>query len=143
MGIFDKLFKKEKLTITDCDFGEIQSLKVNKKSVFWKFTTKFLSTEINVYINGDREKIYEKEKQILLNAINEQDLIKKESEKALKEEFENVEMEFISLEKQFKVSCMSVNEQGFELTFSQIEEPCYNFNVYFENNKQMGVSIDS
>ncbi len=144
MGFFNKLFKTEKLTITDSDFGKIKSLNVDKNSVIWKFEIIFLNKNIDVFIDGNREEINETEKQILLNAIKEQALIKSQSERAIKEEFENAGMKFISLEKQFEISSISVEQKGFQLTFSQIEEPYYDFSVYFnENNQQMAVLIDS
>jgi hypothetical protein len=35
-----------------------------------------------------------------------------------------------------------VRDDGFEIAFQQKNDPYYFFNVHFENNKQVGVSID-
>ncbi len=142
MGIFGKLFGSKKLRITDLDFGEIESFSVRENNVNWTFRKQFLDADIEILIDGDKEKISEHQKQILINALNNESEIKSESEKALKECFNNAEMEFISIEKHFEVNSISVNNDGFELAFQEKNTPYYFFNVYFENNKQVGVSVD-
>ncbi len=142
MGLFEKLFGSKKLKTTDSDFGEIESFSVRGDNVGWTFKRRFLDSEIEVLIDGDKEKISENQKLTLTSALKNESEIKSESEKALKEQFDNAEMEFISVEKHFDVSSISVKDNGFELTFKEKNEPYYYFNVHFENNKQVGVSID-
>ena len=96
-----------------------------------------------ILIGGNKDGISKKQKRILLNALNNETKIKSESEKALKEQFENAEMEFISIGKQFKLEGISVNDEGFEMAFQEIKRLNYFFNIHFENNEQVGVSSDS
>jgi len=142
MGIFGNLFGSKKLKTTDSDFGEIESFSVRGDNVGWTFKKQFINSDIEVLIDGNKESLSESQKRTLINALNNESEVKSESEKALKEQFDNAEMEFISIEKHFDVSSISVNDNGFELTFQEKNDPDYYFNVHFENNKQVGVSID-
>ncbi|SIT12047.1 hypothetical protein SAMN05421766_11153 [Zobellia uliginosa] len=142
MGIFGNLFGSKKLKTTDSDFGEIESFSVRGNNVGWTFKKQFLNSDVEILIDGNKESLSESQKRTLINALNNESEIKSESEKALKEQFDNAEMEFISIEKHFDVSSISVNDNGFELTFQEKNDPYYYFNVHFENNKQVGVSID-
>lgn len=142
MGIFGKLFGSKKLKSTDSDFGEIESFSTNGNRIGWQVNRKYLDSEIEILIEGNKDGIEESQKRILLNALNNEAEIKSESEKALKEQFENAEMEFIALEKHFELKGISVRNSGFEMAFLEKEKKRYFFNVQFENNKQVGVSID-
>jgi hypothetical protein len=51
-------------------------------------------------------------------------------------------MEFLSIEKHFELKGISVRDEGFEMAFQEKEGQNYFFNVHFENNKQVGVSIN-
>ncbi len=142
MGLFGKLFGSKKLKTIDSDFGEIESFSVRGNKVGWTFKKQFLDSDIEILIDGNKEGLSESQKRTLIAALKNESEIKSESEKALKEQFGNAEMEFVSIEKHFDVSSISVNDNGFELTFQEKEDPYYYFNVHFENNKQVGVSID-
>lgn len=142
MGIFGKLFGNNNLITTDSDFGEIVSFSVKGERVGWQVKRQFLGFEIEILIEGNRDGISKTQKQIILNALNNELSIKSESETALKEQFENAEMEFISLEKHFVLRGISVRDDGFEMDFHEREGKNYFFNIHFENNKQVGVSID-
>ena len=142
MGIFGNLFGSKKLKTTDSDFGEIDSFSVRGNKVGWTFKKQFLNSDVEILIDGNKESLSESQKRTLINALNNESDIKSESKKALKEQFDNAEMEFISIKKHFDVSSISVNDSGFELTFQEKNDPYYYFNVHFENNKQVGVSID-
>ncbi len=142
MGIFGNLFGSKKLKTTDSDFGEIESFSVRGNNVGWTFKKNFLNSDIEILMDGDKEKISESQKRTLTNALNSESQIKSESEKALKEQFDNAEMEFVSIDKHFDVNSISVNDNGFELALQEKNDPYYYFNVHFENNKQVGVSID-
>ena len=142
MGIFGNLFGSKKLKTTDSDFGEIESFSTRGNDVGWQVNKRFLNSDIEILIAGNKDGISENQKQILLNALNNETEIKSESEKALKEQFENAEMEFVSIEKHFELKGISVRDEGFEMAFQEKEGQNYFFNVHFENNKQVGVSID-
>ncbi|PHR71883.1 MAG: hypothetical protein COA67_05695 [Lutibacter sp.] len=142
MGIFGNLFKSKKLKTTDKDFGEVESFSTNGNRIGWQINREFLNSSIEILIEGNPNGINENQKRILLNALNNETEIKSESEKALKEQFENAEMEFISIEKHFELKGISVRDDGFEMAFQEKEGQNYFFNVHFENNKQVGVSID-
>jgi hypothetical protein len=142
MGILGNLFKRKKLKITDKDFGEIESFSTNGNRIGWLIRSKFLNSNIEILIEGNQNGINENQKMILLNALNNETEIKLESEKALKEQFDNAGMEFVSIEKHFDLKGISVFEDGFEMAFQEKNGKNYFFNVHFENNKQVGVSIN-
>jgi hypothetical protein len=142
MGIFNKLFGSKKLKTNDSDFGEIESFSTNGNRIGWQINRKYLDSDIEILIEGNKDGIDESQKRILLNALNNEKEIKSESEKALKVQFENAEMEFIALEKHFELKGISVRNGGFEMAYLEKEKKRYFFNVQFENNKQVGVSID-
>jgi hypothetical protein len=142
MGIFGKLFGSTKLKTTDSDFGEIESFSTRGNEVGWQINKRYLNYDIEILIAGDKSGIAERQKRILLNALNNEAEIKSESENALREQYANAEMEFESIEKHFDLKGISVRDEGFEMAFQQKNDPYYFFNVHFENNKQVGVSID-
>lgn len=142
MGIFGNLFGSKKLKTTDSDFGEIESFSTRGNDVGWQINKRYLNSDIEILIAGDKDGIAENQKRILLNALNNETEIKSESEKALKEQYANAEMEFESIEKHFDLKGISVRDEGFEMAFQQKNDPYYFFNIHFENNKQVGVSID-
>lgn len=142
MGLFDKLFGAKKLTLNDSDFGEIESFYIKKDKVGWMITQKYLGFKIDIYFTGDKNGLKENQKKIVKSALNNDSQILLESEIALKEQFENAEKPFISLRKHFILRSMSFNDLNLVLSFEELET-AYHFNVYFNNNKQVGVSIDS
>jgi predicted transcriptional regulator len=142
MGIFGKLFGSKKLKITDADFGEIESFFTKGSKVGWRVKKRFLNSDIEILSIGNQDGISENQRRIILNALNNEIGIKTESEKALKEQFENAKMDFISIEKHFEPKALSVEDKGFVMSFQEKEGQNYFFNVHFENNKQVGVSID-
>lgn len=142
MGFFRKLFGSKKLKTTDSDFGEIESFSIKGNDIGWQINKRYLNSDIEILITGSKDGIAENQKHILLNALNNETEIKSESEKALKEQCANAEMEFESIEKHFDLKGISVRDEGFEMAFQQKNDPYYFFNVHFENNKQVGVSIE-
>tara|TARA_R110002050_G_scaffold16798_1_gene50707 strand:- start:231 stop:662 length:432 start_codon:yes stop_codon:yes gene_type:complete len=142
MGIFGNLFGSKKLKTTDSDFGEIESFRTRGNEVGWQVNKRFLNSDIEILLAGNKDGISENQKRILLNALNNETEIQSESEKALKEQFENAEMEFVSIEKHFELKGITVRDEGFEMAFQEKEGQNYFFNIYFENNRQVGVSID-
>lgn len=142
MGILEKLFGSKKLKTTDSDFGEIESFSIKGQEVGWQVKTRYMDNDIEILIAGNKDGIFENQKLIILNALNNELEIKSESTKALQEQFENAEMEFVSIEKHFDLKGISVYDDGFEIAFQEKAGQNYFFNVYFENNKQVGVSID-
>lgn len=142
MGIFETLFGSKNLKTTDPDFGEIESFSTQGERVGWQIKRMFLGSDIEILIEGDKEGISTSQKQIILHAIYNETEIKSESEKALMEQFSNAGMEFTSIEKHFYVRGISVRDDGFEIAFQEKEGEHSFFNVQFENNKQVGVSID-
>jgi hypothetical protein len=142
MGIFSRLFGSKKLKTIDSNFGENNSFSMIGNDVEWQVNKRFLDSDIEILIGGNKDGISENQKRILLSALNNETEIKIESEQALKEQFENADMKFISIGKHFELKGISVRDQGFEMAFQEIEGQNYFFNVHFEDNKQTGVSID-
>ncbi len=142
MGIFGNLFGSKKLHTTDSEFGEIESFSTNGDRVGWQIELEFLGFEIEVLIEGDKDGISESQKNLLINALANESQIKSESENALREQFENADMEFRSIEEHFALRGISVREDGFEVAFQELGGRNYFFNIHFEDNKAVGVSID-
>ena len=142
MGLFEKLFGSKKLKTIDQDFGAIERFNINGNRVGWKFNQKFFDTDLEILMEGNKDGIFKSQKKILLDALNNESIIKSEASRALKAQFLDAEMEFIALENHFDIHGISIQENGFELSFQQKEDPFYFFNVYFQNNKSVGVSID-
>lgn len=142
MGIFSNLFGSKKLKMIDSDFGEIESFSKRGSEVGWQVNKRFMDSDIEILVTGNKDGISENQKRILLNALNSESEIKAESIEALKRQFENAEMEFVSIEKHFELKGISVRDVGFEMSFQEKEGQNYFFNVHFENNRQVGVSID-
>ncbi len=142
MGLFGNLFKQKRLTTTDEDFGELESFSTKGNRVGWLIELTYLGDDIEIIIDGDKDRLNESQKAILIKALlNERDILS-ESTIALREQYSNADMAFESIETHFHVKGLFVRNYGFEITFQQKEEPEYFFHVHFENNKQVGVSID-
>ncbi len=142
MGLFGNLFGRKTLTTTDEDFGELVSFSTKGSRVGWLIELTFLGDHIEIMLAGDRTGLDESQKAILIKALlNERD-IRAESTAALREQYQNADLPFVSIEAHFNVKGLMVRDDGFELTFQQKAEQQYFFNVHFENNKQVGVSID-
>ena len=142
MGILGKLFGTDKLKVTDTDFGEIESFSTNGDRIGWLVNRRYLDTNVEILIDGNTEGLFKDQKQILLQALNNEPTVKLEAENALKEQYENAELTFISLDTHFQLKEISVNTEGFEMIFQEKEGKNYFFSVHFKNNKQIGVSID-
>lgn len=80
MGIFGS----RKLKTTDSDFGEMESCSTKENDVGWQINKRFLDSDIEILVAGNKDGISENQKRILLNALNNETEIKSESEKGLK-----------------------------------------------------------
>ncbi|WP_299255910.1 hypothetical protein [uncultured Aquimarina sp.] len=144
MGLFKKLFSsKTSLELVDVNLGKFNSNYIKGSEVNWIGTIILFEETIELIIDGNSERLSPNQKKIILNALSNEEILKSESSVAINEEYNNADMEFQSLDEQFQVKAITSNENGFELSFEQKENPYYYFNVFFENNKQRGVSIDS
>ena len=144
MGFFKKLFGgKTILEIVDPDLGRFKSNYVKGLDVNWIGSTTLFGKPIELLMDGNPEELSQNQKKIVLNALSHEDVLKSESSIAISEEYSNADMKFQSLDEQLGVKALTANENGFELSFEQKESPFFYFNVFFENNKQQGVSIDS
>lgn len=142
MSLLGKLFGKKKLTTNDPDFGEIESFSTKGNRIGWQIELNFLGSDIEILIEGDENGLNAKQKSILMKALLNEPEIHAESTAALKEQFHNADLEFESIEMHFDLRGISVRNEGLELAFQEKEGQNYFFNVHFENNKQVGVSID-
>ncbi|QRM90009.1 hypothetical protein FG167_12475 [Lacinutrix sp. WUR7] len=142
MEILGKLFGRDKLKITDTDFGEIESFSTNGNRIGWLVNRRYLDTDVEILIDGNIEGLFKEQKEILLQTLNNESAVKLEAGNALKEQYENAELAFISLDTHFQLKGISVNTEGFEMIFQEKEGKNYFFSVHFKNNKQIGVSID-
>ncbi|SHG97811.1 hypothetical protein [Flagellimonas flava] len=144
MGFFKKLFGGHtSLELVDSELGKFDSDYIKGENVTWIGSAVLFGVTIELLMDGSRENLSQNQKQIVLNALANEDLLKSESSIAISKEYNNADMMFTSLGEQLEVKTITSNENGFELSFEQKESPYYYFNVHFENNKQQGVSIDS
>ena len=143
MGLFSKLFGSKKLTLEDSDFGTIKSHYIRGEEVGWSARYQLLNDDIEILIDGNKEGIDEAHKKRLQNFLSKGQSILIECEISLKEEFENADMPFTSLRDHFKPLGITVYPTEIEFTFEQIEDPCYFFNVYFNEDGDKYVSVDS
>ncbi len=144
MSFLKKLFgNKTTLELVDPDLGRFKSNYVKGLDVNWIGGTTLLGKPIELLMDGNPEELSQDQKKIVLNALSNEDLLRSESSIAISEEYSNADLKFELLDEQLKVMALTANENGFELSFEQKESPFFYFNVFFENNKQQGVSIDS
>lgn len=143
MGIFSKLFGSKKLIINDPNFGKIQSINKRGKELIWQTHIKFLDTNIEVLFSGNKDGINPKQKQIVLSALKNEKEIYQQANLTLKAAYEDASMKYETLAKHFEINALSVNDLGFDLSFQQLNDPYYYFNVHYLNNKADGFSIDS
>ena len=127
MGILGKLFGTDKLKVTDTDFGEIESFSTNGDRIGWLVNRRYLDTDVEILIDGNTEGLFKDQKQILLQALNNEPTVKLEAENALKEQYENAELTFTSLDEHFQLKGISVNTEGFEMIFQEKEGKNYFF----------------
>lgn len=142
MKLFQKLFGSKSIKIWDSDFGEIKSFDKKGEIINWEAKYKVFNTEIELYFKGDLKGIFQNQKEIILSALENETHIIAESEKAIRDQFKNAKMEFVSINKHFDLNSISVSNEGFEIIFRAKKGRGYFFNVLFENNKQIRVSID-
>lgn len=143
MGIFDKLFRSKKLKIIDPDYGDIESIHSKGAQVDWLVKQEFLGSQIDVFLKGNTNGIFDSQKCAIKNVFSNEAQIATEAQKSLQEQFNNADKIFISIDHHFDIRSIFIVEEGFELTFQEKESPYYFFNVLFINNKAQGVSIDS
>lgn len=142
MGFFSNLLGITKLKIFDSNFGEIESVYVKGEKVWWKVYQPFFGKDIEILMDGNKEGISPIQKQILISALQNQTQIKSECEIALREELSNASIELNSIDDYFNLIAVSTTDKGFSISFEEMKN-MYVFNVYFENNKQVSVSMDS
>lgn len=142
MGIFDKLFRSKKLKITDPDYGDIESVHIKGAQIDWLVKHSFLGSQIDVFLKGDINGVFDSQKCALQNVFSNEAQIATESQKSLQEQFDNADKTFISIDHHFDIRSIFLLEEGFELTFQEKESPYYFFNITFINYKAQGVFID-
>ncbi|MEO1487607.1 MAG: hypothetical protein AAFU57_17860 [Bacteroidota bacterium] len=144
MGFFKKLFGGHtSLELVDSELGKFDSDYVKGEDVTWIGSAILFGATIELLMDGSPDNLSQKQKQIVLNALANEDLLKSESSIAISNEYNNADMKFTSLGEQLEVKAITANANGFELSFEQKESPHYYINVHFKNNRQQGVSIDS
>jgi len=145
MGFFSKLFgtKHTKLELVDSELGKFDSDYIKGSDVMWLGSVVLFGKSIELIMDGNREELSQIHKNIILSALGDQENLKAESTVAIKQEYDNADLKFISINEQLTPVAISTNNEGFQLSFEQNEKPYFYFNVFFENNKQVGVSIDS
>lgn len=142
MRLFHKLFGRKIINMTDVDLGEVEVQSKQGNHVTYSLKRRCFEKDMEVIIKGNQDGISEVQKSVLSYVQNNEAHILSQSEKALKKEYENADMEFETLEKHFTLSNITIEEEGFELSFQENDTPYYYFNVLFMDYKVVGVSID-
>lgn len=115
---------------------------VNKKEkAIWKGASNILQTNVTTFVSGTKTHLDDSERANLLSLINSAD-IELEMDKALKEEFENADKKYLTWKDHF--DCISVSTLNNEtiITFEE-KDSLSHFNVFVQNGKAVGISIDS
>lgn len=142
MSLLKKLFgKKEILVLNDEQFGQMQGMRDVNSTIHWSAPTTFMGKSIQLTIKGTEHELDVQQKQLIINALKNEDVLKIQSEIGLKEQYENAGMKFKSLNEHFELEFITSDNN--ELTISFLEKKsCYIFNVHFEENTYVAVSID-
>ena len=117
MGFLKKLFGSHhtSLELIDSDLGKFDSDFVKGIEVSWIGGSKLFGNSIELLMDGSPEKLSLNQKQIVINALANEELLKSESTVAIRNEYENAEMEFTSLDEQFEVKAFTSNENGLQI----------------------------
>lgn len=142
MSLLKKLFsKKEILVLNDEQFGRMQGIRGPTNTIHWSAATTFMGKSIELIIKGTENELDIQQKQLILNALKNEDILKYQSKIGLKEQYENADMKFKSLDEHFELESISSNNNELIISFSE-KKSRYIFNVYFEENMYVSVSID-
>ena len=140
--MFRRLFGKKKYHLNDLDFGEIESFSSKGNEVGWTIKYDYIDPQIEILISGDQEQIDPELKETLMKVLSNEQHHREQSESELKSQYENAELEFLSLSEHFQLKGITVHHWGYELIFQQKDEPFYFFRVIFEDGVPSGVAID-
>lgn len=142
MGFLSQLFNKKNLILNDPDLGELKSIHISGRKVLWKAERKLLGQKIEIRISGNRKGVSQNQKDILLNTLKNEDVLESEVTEALKKQFEKSVIPFTTIQNHFDVIGITMNNRGFEFTFQESDGQFRFFNVLFENNKYLNVTIE-
>lgn len=144
MQFLKNLFNRKKKSIEDVEFGTLTSIYSNGNNITWQMNFKFLDSNLNLSVNGNENGISEKTRKAIHQITSNQNKIIQGADQILRDEYQNVEMEYSSLDELFELEGISLeNDETLEFTFSQKDSPYYHFNVFFMNFQPTDVSIDS
>ncbi|PWH87229.1 hypothetical protein [Brumimicrobium oceani] len=142
MGIFKNIFRKKELMITDTELGPLKSYRNKGTKVLWKTKRSFLGSSVEILIHGNHSKLETNQKRILLEALNNEDLIRNQTEKLLIQQFEHSVMNFTSIKELYDVLEIETNNKGFELTLQEKDGQFRFFTFCFKNGKKTELKIE-
>ncbi len=146
MGFFERLFgfrnSKPKLSIQDNELGTFTALSDSKTRILWNGSANFLSEQISLNIYGDAERLDSSQKKLVISILQNESQIDQEIDKSLKEQYETANKEYTNWRAHFKVVSIESNEYDIYVTMEEIDS-MYLFNILFEDNKAIDVTIDS
>lgn len=133
---------REKPVIEDDTLGTFNQLTGSGNNVTWKGIVHLMGATIAVYIHGEKDKLDEPQKKALTAMLANEANIEAEVDKALQGQYNNAGMEYVNWQTHFKCISITTAADGINVTMEQMNS-FYHFNVFFEGNKAIDVSIDS
>ncbi|RYY69985.1 MAG: hypothetical protein EOO13_08020 [Chitinophagaceae bacterium] len=132
----------EKITLTDQDLGVFTALNNTANKIIWKGSADFLTGKIDLFLHGSKEALDPDQKDRMITLLENKVVVGSQVDKTLREQYENADKDYSSLEKHF--SYISISAGSHEMNISLEErDSLYHFNVHLVNNEVMDVSIDS
>jgi hypothetical protein len=143
MSLLSSLFRKKKSNLSDTSLGELESVTSHNDTILWQGRTQFLEKNITFHIPGSLTELHQKEKQLLLQLLQNQPEAKRGIETALREAYDDAGKLFTSIKDHFTCLSIALNNNRAEIIFEE-KETFYHFNVEYVNGKITGVaSINS
>ena len=130
--------KSEKTKINDSDFGKIKPSMVGS-SFRWIVSKRFLGVDMKIHLKGNKKGIYKKDKEKLLNILNNESIIKIKAEEALDYELKKHTKVFTSISKHLEMNNVKLIiiydllGEDFYLSYPERKAGLHSYNVIFRN----------
>ena len=102
------------LELIDSELGKFDNNYFMVEHITWIGSAVLFGNSIELLMDGNPETLSQNQKQIVLNALASEDLLKSESYIAISKEYGNADMKLTSLDEQLMVKAITSNENEFE-----------------------------
>src|SRR5688572_19633669 len=131
----------EKLALQDNDLGTFTALNNQGNRIIWKGWVEFMGEKVSLFIQGETEKLDDSQKASVMAILKNKEKIEFEIDKALKEQYDNADKEYLNWKTHFKCISISSLENEINVTMEE-KDSFYHFNIQFKDNEAVDVSID-